>query len=237
MMTKPKTTIAGQLAAAQLIIENTLARPAIFERVALRGYNAVEMAEGQRLHRAAVDAVDAQAAAAGAALLATDQAQSAEKEARDAYQRLAQTVRAIFPAQSSQRKALEIVGRTPQNIAGFIAVATTLFNNAINLPEITIVLSRYGYSVETLQQERELLITFQRAVQAQAGAQSAAKQATRAQTVALTALQRWVAQYTKIAKIALKTQPELLKALGITPQNGRTPPPQGAQPNSSPLRS
>ena len=30
-----------------------------------------------------------------------------------------------------------------------------------------------------------------------------------------------MAQYRKIAKIALRSQPELLKALGITPPNGR----------------
>jgi hypothetical protein len=234
MASRNATTIAGQLAAANMIIENTLAKPAILDRVTLRGYSARELAEGQQLYRTAVEAVDAQAAAAGAALLATDQAQAADKQAREAYQRLAQTARALFPLHSSQRKTLEVVGPMPHDTATFIAVATTLFNNALKVTEINIALAKYGYDTKTLQDERDTLITFQQAVQAQAGAQSASKQATRAQSEALDALQRWIAQYVKIAKIALKTQPELLKALGITTPSGRASSPQNDKSGSGP---
>jgi hypothetical protein len=223
MPSKIHATIAGQLAAAQLVIENTLANPGILERVAARGYTATEMAAGQRLHRVAVAAVDAQAAAAGAARHTTERADAAEKQARASYQELVQTVRAVFPANSSQRKSLEVVGAMPVDTAKFIAVATTLFNNALNVTEISAVLARYGYEEKALRRERELIAAYQQALQAQASAKSAAKLATRAQREALTEMQQWVAQYTKIAKVALRSQPELLKALGIVSQNGHAP--------------
>ncbi len=49
----------------------------------------------------------------------------------------------------------------------------------------------------------------------------AAKQATRVQTKALAALHRWMAQYVKIARVALRNDPALLKSLGITSQVSR----------------
>lgn len=101
----------------------------------------------------------------------------------------------------------------------FTAAATTLLNNALGVPEIAAVLAKYGYDEPTLRAERDAILAYQQAMQAQALAMSAAKQATRAQIEALAALQRWLAQYLKIA-IALRSQPELLKALGITPPGG-----------------
>lgn len=113
MPTASKYTIPGELGAAQLVIANTLAHPDIQERVAARGYTAGEMAEGQRLCAAASQAVDAQAAAAGAQRLATEQAHLVEQQARASYQALVQTVRAVFPPQSAQRKALDVAGPMP----------------------------------------------------------------------------------------------------------------------------
>ena len=221
MQSPSRYTIPRRLSAAQLVIANTLANPDIQERVAARGYTAGEMAEGQRLWNAASQAVDAQAAAAGAQRLATERAHLAEQRARASYQALVQTVRAVFPPQSAQRKALDIAGPTPDTTAAFISAATTLLNNALGIPEITAVLARYGYDAATLQADRDVILAYQQAVHAQALAMSAAKQATRVQVEALEALHRWVAQYLKIAKIALRSQPELLKALGVTPPNGR----------------
>jgi hypothetical protein len=82
-------------------------------------------------------------------------------------------------------------------------------------------LARYGYDATTLQHERALIMTYQQAVRTQALAKGAAKRATSIQTKALADLQRWITQYTRITKIALRTQPGLLKSLGISTQNGR----------------
>lgn len=232
MTAQPKSTIPSQLNAAQLMITNTLANPTIQERVAARGYTTQEMAEGQRLYDAASQAVDAQAAAAGAQRLATERVRTAEQQARAHYQGLAQTVRAVFPRNAPQRKSLEITGATPDDTAAFITAATTMFNNALAIADIASVLAKYGYDTTTLDSERDSIAAFKQATQAQAQAKSAAKQATRAQMEALAALQRWVAQYVKIAKIALRAQPELLKALGVTTLRGRPPTRRSAKPQA-----
>lgn len=222
MPTSPKTTIPGQLSNAQLVINNTLADTAIQELVAARGYSATEMAAGQALCETAIEAVDAQAAAAGAQRLATEHARAAEQQAREVYQGLAQTVRAIFPPNSPQRKTLELTGPTPTETTAFLAAATTLFNNALAIPEIATVLTKYGYGATTLRKERDDILAFQRAVEAQTLAKSNAQRATSLQVEALAALQRWVSQYLKIAKIALRKEPDLLKALIMPTVRGKS---------------
>jgi hypothetical protein len=237
MPARKPNTIAWHLVAAQLMIENTLAQPEILEAIGAHGYGVIELADGQQLHRSAVAAVAAQAAAAGAACRTTEQTDAAEQQARYAYQGLVQTVRAIYRANASQRTTLEVVGPMPDDTAKFIAIATTLFNNALSVEEIAVVLARYGYDAATLQRERALITTYQQAVQAQALAKGAAKRATSAQRQALSDLQRWVTQYTRIAKIALRRQPALLKSLGISTQNGRPArhaPPEAGPPQLAP---
>lgn len=221
MPAQSTVTISGQLSAAQLAITNTLANPAIAERVAARGYRAKDIAAGQGLCDAARAAVEAQAAAAGAQRLATKRAHAAEQQARSHYQALVQTVRAVFGRSAPERTALEVVGATPDESAAFIAAATTLFNNALAIPDIASVLARYGYDEATLRSERDSVAAFQHTLQAQAQAKSAAKQATHAQTAVLAELRRWTAQYVKIARIALRAEPQLLTALGIAALSGR----------------
>jgi hypothetical protein len=231
MSTKTRDSISNHLTAARLLIKNTLANPEILEAAVARGYSESALADGQRLHQAAVEAVDAQAAAAGAACYATERADEAGKQARYAYQSLVQTVRAIYPANASQRKALEVIGPMPEDAAKFIGVATILFNNALNITDIGVALARYGYDAKTLGSEYALITTYQQALEDQALAKGAAKRATLAQTKALAEMQQWIAQYTKIIKVALRKRPDLLKALGIMRQNNH--PAQNAKPEAS----
>jgi hypothetical protein len=222
MSSKLHGTISKHLAAAQLMLDNTLAQPEILEAVRVRGYSEVDLAEGQRLQRRTTAAVAAQSLAAGEARRTTEQANAAEQQARVAYQGLVQTVRAIYPANTAQRTMLKVVGPMPVGTAKFIAAATILFSNALNATEIAGVLAKYGYEETTLQHEHALILRYQQIVQAQALAKGAAKRATQAQTKAHNEMQQWITRYAKITKIALRTRPDLLKALGITMQNGRS---------------
>lgn len=222
MPARPNTTISAQLNAALMIISNTLDQDDIRSLVSTRGYNATVLAEGERLYNVASTAVENQAVAASKLRIATDQVQEAERLAHTSYQRLAKTVRAIFPANASELKALEMTSRMPKESSAFITAALTMFNNAIRVPEIATALARYGYDEQTLTDEREHIRAFQQSIRAQAIARGAAKEATRMQNEALAALQQWVARYTKIARIALSERPELLDTLGITKRRRAT---------------
>jgi hypothetical protein len=228
MPAQPKTTIAGQLNAARVAINNTLADSELHAMVALYGYTNDRMREGQRLYDAAIAAVNAQVAAAGTQRQATLQARTAEQQARASYQALAQLSRAVFARIAAQRTTLGLGGKTPQVISEFLTAAATLFENAMNLPDIQQELGKYGYTAERLTQECAAIAAFEQANQAQVAAIGAAQQATRDQRVALTALNQWVAQYLKIAKIALRSKPELVEKIGGVARSARTAAQRGA---------
>jgi hypothetical protein len=230
IVSKTKLTIASQLVAADLLIENSFANRAILEQVAVWGYPAAVLDQGRHLQQRASGAVAAQAAAAGTARWTTEQARVAEREARNAYQKLVQIVRAVFPPHTSQRKALDVAGSMARDSTAFVTAATTLFSNAQHVPAINAVLSRYGYDTATLERERGLIVAYQQALRAQIEAKSVAKKATVAQAEALAALHRWTAQYRKVAKVALRAQPELLGVLGLAHSGRRAATAQTATP-------
>lgn len=214
MPSHPKTTIVGQLNLARLALNNTQNDPTLSALVANFGYNQAKIDQGWQLYDAATAAVNAQAAAVGAQLQATAVAAAAEARARASYQALAQLARAMFPASSAQRATLGLVGIVPQSTPAFLAAAHTLFKNAVGIADIAAVLAEYGYDAARLADEYAVIGVFNQAYAAQAAAISAAQQISRDRRVALSAIRRWVAQYLKIAKIALREQPMLIEKLG-----------------------
>ncbi|HJZ46836.1 MAG TPA: hypothetical protein VKE41_06705 [Roseiflexaceae bacterium] len=217
------TTIAGQLNIARLAISNTLADAELQALVVVYGYTVDKMQAGKRLYDLAVAAVNAQAAAAGTQRQATAQARVAERAARASYQALAQVARALFVRNQAHRAALGLVGSAPQGTAAFLAAATMLFDNARDLAEIKAVLAGYGYDDARLEGERATIAAFDRANQTQVAAIGAAQQATRDRQAALDVLNEWLAQYLKIARIALRDKPQLIEKLGVLKRSSRTP--------------
>lgn len=223
MPSQPKTTIAGRLSAARLAIGNTLADPELQKLVAAYGYTEQKMQAGKQRYDAASAAVNAQVVAAGTQRQASLQARQAEERARASYQALAQVARAVFVRNPAHRATLGLLGSAPQGTAAFLAVAITLFDNALTQAEIKRVLADYGYTDERLASEQSIVVAFDQAIQAQVAAIGAAQQATRDQQAALAALGQWLAQYLKIAKIALRAKPDLIEKLGGLSRSSRTP--------------
>jgi len=209
-MDKPRTTIADQLNAAQLAVTNSLADPEIKSRVAAYGYTAEKLLEGRALFDAARAAVSAQESAAGAQQAATQTLAAAKAEAHDAYQSLAKVARAV--SDPASLAGLGLTGLMPAATAAFLTAAGTLFDNAGALP----ALAQYGYDSTKLAAERARVEACAAADRAQEAAKGAAQQATRDQDAALRALNKWMAQYVKIARVALRETPQLLVNLGVS---------------------
>jgi hypothetical protein len=222
LSTQSKTTIVGQLSAASLAINNTLGDKELQALVATYGYPAAKIVQGQELYNAAADAVNKQNVAAGIQRQATLQARTAEQSARANYQALAEVARAVFARDPATRAILGLKGTTPVNTVAFKAVADQLFDNALNIAAIGSALAQYGYDRERLTHDRAAIVAFGRADQAQVAAMGAAQQATRDQQAALAALKAWLSQYLRIARVALRTKPELYAKLGGVVRSSRT---------------
>ncbi|MGC1377355.1 MAG: hypothetical protein WA821_14080 [Anaerolineales bacterium] len=230
-MPHPKITTNDQLGAAKLVIDASLADAEIKELVGAYGYNDQKLAAGKQLYESANAAVTAQGIAESAQLAASDALAAAKTPAVDAYQSLAKTARATLPA--SALPGLNLGGRMPQGTNAFCAAAGQLFDAAASLG----ALAEYGYDAAKLSAERAKISAYEDANRLQETAKSRAVTATREQNAALTALNQWLAQYVKIARVALRAKPDLLKRLGVVSRVGPTAAQRAARQKKTPAAS
>jgi hypothetical protein len=208
-MSKSKPTIAEQLNLTQVALDNSLADPEIQALLAARSYTAEKLAEGQALLTSARAAISTQEAALGSQRVATEALVPLRTQAVDAYQALAKIARAI--TSPGFLAGLGLKGRMPVSIAGFLAAAGILFDNATLLPD----LAAYGYTAAELTAERAKITAYASANILHEAAKGATRQAAIEQAAALLALHEWMARYRKIARVALRRKPQLLEKLGI----------------------
>ena len=209
-MSKPTSTIDSQLEAAQVSIDNSLADLEILGLVKSYGYTAEKLLEGKALFAAAQAAVNAQGLAAGRQKTATAAFNAARTQAFDGFQALAKVARASV-SDSGQLKELGLNVPMPRKTGAFRNVASQLFENAASVP----ALGQFGYDAARIGAEQAKLAAYVSANDQQEIAKGAAKQATTDQDAALKALNKWTAQYIKIARVALRAKPDLLKKLGV----------------------
>jgi hypothetical protein len=214
-MSPVKSVISAQISAAQKAIANTQANAEIKALVAAYGYNDEMLKEGQQLYEAAQDAYNAQARAESAQLLATQAFKATEAQAFKAYQDLAKIARAtIDPA---ELPGLNLNVAMPKGEATFGPAADRLFANAANVG----ALAKFGYDAAKLAAERAKIDAYAAASNNRDIAKGAAQQATTEQDAALQALDKWTAQYIKIAKVALNGT-QLLEKLGVIARTSPT---------------
>ena len=202
----------------RLAISNPLSDFEIQSLVAQFGYAADKLSEGKALYDAALAAVNAEKAAAGTQQESTCLLVQAKESAHDAYQALAKVTRAVFGKDKAQLNALGLSGTMPKDTAGFLASAYALFDNARTLSALV----DYSYDSPKLQSKRLKIAAYDTANQQQEAAKGAAQQATREQDAALQALNAWMAQYLKIAKVALSGKKQLLEKLGVLARTSKT---------------
>ena len=216
MPTKSHATIAAELNAAQVAINNSLGDAEIKALVAGFGYTTAKLNKGKALYAAALEAVNATKSGRGTQKGATAALQAAKDAAHDTYQALAQVARASLPPEDLE--TLGLTDKEPRGTAKFIAAGYALFDNAATLP----ALAEFGYEADRLADERAKIEAYDQANQTQEAAKGDKQQATADKDAALADLNTWVGQYLKIAKVALRGKPQLLEKIGIAARTSKT---------------
>jgi hypothetical protein len=216
MPKRKKKTIAQQLDAAQLAISNTLADPDILTAVAKFGYTETELAAAQDLHRTAQSSVNLHIALLGDKSNASKDATKKEAVARQEYQDAVDVARANL--KSDGIKTLGIKPRQPKRTDDFIYAGYTLFDNAASSG----LLAPRGYDAARILEGRKAIEKYDAAHQLQKAATGAAEKATQDQKEALGALNAWLAEYLKIARVALRGDKQLLEKIGIKARTTKT---------------
>jgi hypothetical protein len=181
--------------------------------LAARGYNAAKLQEGLDLQQAAQAALTVRQTAIGAQKQAVAAADGAESTARHTFDDFRETARAVFTA-AADRSALGVTGSVPKDQQKFITTARASYTAAQAEP-YQAALATYGFPEQTIAAALATLDAFTTAIEAQKSAVGATTQATADREAAVKTLNAWVKQFSKIAGVALKSQPALAKRLGL----------------------
>jgi hypothetical protein len=186
------------------------------------GFDAARLLEGQAVLDTASAAVQAQVSTAGGWQTATATLDTAKREARAAYQALAQVVRAAFGRNNPVLAKLGINGPMPTRQGHFLAAAAALFVNVASDPDLAAEVARFGYTSQKLASEQAKIAAMVEALRVREVAKGAAQQATMDQRAALGQLDHWMGAFIRVARVAFRGQDQLMEKLGVLARNAKT---------------
>jgi len=221
-MKRPKSAIGRRLTAAHVAIQNALSDPELGPPLEAFGFDAARLLEGQAVLDTASAAVQAQVGTAGGWQTATATLGTAKREARAAYQALAQVVRAAFGRNNPVLAKLGINGPMPTRQGHFLAAATALFVNVASDPDLAAEVARFGYTSKKLASEQAKIEAMVDALRVREVAKGAAQQATMNQRAAMGDLDRWMGAFIRVARVAFRGQDQLMEKLGVLARNAKT---------------
>ncbi len=221
-MPMTKNVFSRQLTGAGVALANATGDQDIAAAVEAFGYSAARLAQIHTLLDAADAAVSEQVGATGAYRAACAHTAAAESTAQASYQGLSQVARAALRHSPGALATLGIEGPMPRIRPSFITRALALLDNAVAKPEIGAALAGFGYTADKLTAERAKIQALIDAVQAQEAAKGEAQRATAAQDAAMKALNAEMSAFRRVAKVALRGEPQLLEKPGIVQRANRT---------------
>jgi hypothetical protein len=203
--------IAHEIAAAEQMIHTVQEQPDIAEKLANHGYDEAKLGEGSALQAGTNDRFYDRQEAMATQRQANARLIGAEAEARSAYNEFRIVARALFKDESDIT-ALAIRGRIPGDRQNFLTMADTSYRAALTEPYSTI-LGQYGFAPEEIEGYAAALESLSAADEAQNAIDGDAMEATARRDQAYRALHEWMQQFKSIARVALKDDDDMSKAL------------------------
>ena len=222
MASKAKASMSYRISKADTAISNAPKNKTVLDLLTPRGYGLSKLTEGRTILDAAIAAVKGPDEALGAQKDATGNRDAAEAAAKEAYQDLSKEVKALFPGDTATLEKVGLNDPMPTRIPDLISAGYKLFDTSASDPKISAKIVEYGYGQEMLKAERAKFELLDQLQDVQADAVGAKIGSTADEGAAMAALDDWMAQFTKIARVALKKKPGLLQRLGIKARATKT---------------
>jgi hypothetical protein len=190
------------------------ADPEVAPLLAVHGYTAERLAEGQALLTTARQALSRRQELRGVQRERSRQFQEARRAARQKYVALAAVARRLFKDRPGLLVQLGIEGGTPDAFAALLQAGVTLLDNLAD-PVIAAELAEYGHTAERIAEIAAAFQTLKQANAAYEAAKGDTQQATRDLQAAMSALDDWISRFRTVARDALRDRPDFLEKLGI----------------------
>lgn len=213
-MIKRYKSIADQLHAAEVAINNTLSNPVILTAVTAFGYSQTNLEAARALHQEAMALVAQQDMALGEQVEATQIAHKARHDAKRAYSAALKIARIVFRDDLTAQTALGLTGVRKTSLSGWLDQARRFYNNLLRTPEYIAAMTPFSFTQAKLAQEAALLETVAVTSELQDKKRGEAREVTRQRNVKLAELSRWLTDYKTVATVALAASPQMLEQLG-----------------------
>ena len=205
-------SLSGKLSAAQTAIYNALEHADIQKKLTAYGFNAKRLQEGNALLNTALLLQDEKSDRYGEKQELSARLRSQEEEVRKLFRKHVATVRLAYSDEPATLSRFNISTISTKKEAWQMQ-ASYFYRVAAQSSD---VLARYQLSAEELAQNQAgveaLIASRNRRLQKK----GEAEEATRHRDQQMRELQAWMREFRTIARLALRDNPQLLEALGIS---------------------
>ena len=208
-------SISKKIEVASYAITNALNNPVIAAALALFGYDATKLNDGETLLNNVKTLQAKQKQEYTEQRAATSERDAIREEIDEIYKKHLKLARVAFKHEPNILLALEADGPRLISYDGWKAQVTVFYDAALSNQPIMDGLAQFNITTTDLTDVQAKLTTLDAAEATQKTEIGEAQQATLDRDKAIQALDIWMRGFQEVAKIALKATPQLLEALGI----------------------
>ena len=206
--------IGERITAAELVIMNAQADPALLEIMSPFGYDADAFAAGLAVQQAARQAYNARQQVLAARYQVSAGLREESRRLRRDFSDYRGIGRSLF-SERLTRASLGLTGAVPYDQMQFIQFARSMYHTAASTPEFIEIFSEHGYTVEKFAGLVSALDGYTEEWGAYTAAAADALNATETRDDAIAALDAWMVQLRAAGRVAARSHPELAMKLGL----------------------
>ena len=207
-----KKGISQRIENAQLLINGALGQPAVSQELAKVGYPKKEIEKGRALLNKVIELQTAKTTKYGLQLSTSEEFKQEQATAWEKYIYHVQSARLAFRNDVGRQKRLQLNVSRQRTIAVWMEQARFFYQEIRQMSDQFAVM---GVTDEELAQTQAMIEAMSSARQHYKSLIGEAQMATQQRNAALKDLDVWVRKFTKVARIALEEQDQLLEGMGL----------------------
>ena len=208
-------TIDGALLFAQNAISYSLNQPLLKSLLEEYGYTAERIQEGESLNNSASEANKVHKKEYGEQYEATYELNETKVKAGKVYMKHLKVARIALGNDPGPVNALQLAGARSRTLSGWLSQVKAFYSNALNDPSILEALGKYMITEEKLKTGQDAVFETEQKFNKRLKEKGEDQNATKVRDKAMDELDKWISEFTGIARIALEENPQYLEMLGI----------------------
>ncbi len=219
-MSKVKATtprsIPGRMSNSRVFIDNAQLDAEIGKMMAVFGYDKKELKAGQMLLEDS-EKTETEFDDTHGKKLSVTKRMNKKWDAADAkFSITRQVTNLVVGKDPGEKKALALNGRRAEALPLWLRQANSLYTNLLKSKKRLDKMAKRGYTKAKLEAEYKLVKEIEKLDSQQENIKGSAQTFTKIRNKKMKALDEWMAQAKKYARIALAEKPQLMEKLGIT---------------------